>query len=443
MRIISANLNKRLGNPTVARYVAAWLSKHACDVFLSQEPWARTRDDTVELNGYKSIGGNSSIQTWLASRYAMPVLKEHDADWHQVDLGYITLHNLYLSPYSSTARASKLLDLLREIEGATDRPQIIVGDFNLAPQPTDGIMGDHISKWTSTDERSAFNALLAIGKLVDMTSEDCLGSREYSIERKRKDEDIRFRCDLALVSDYISNSLDVRYDHSTRIGPTAFTDHSAVIIDVLLSLPQANLFTLLANDGLDAPEGESFQPHKTAMSRSGPSKIATELQASGLLDHLKVKSVLDFGCGRGRDVDFYRSIGLVADGYDPYPPFGWNTLPNNTYDLVTVVFVLNVLQDPWERLKALRVAMDRVKEGGYLFVVTRSSNAIQREAKTKGWEQFNDGYFSHKGRRTFQKGLDQSDIIKLTHRLGLVPHICTLNVGPDASYVLAQRLTTP
>ena len=37
--------------------------------------------------------------------------------------------------------------------------------------------------------------------------------------------------------------------------------------------------------------------------------------------------LLDYGCGTGADVTYYRNQGLDAEGYDPHPPFGYADLP--------------------------------------------------------------------------------------------------------------------
>ncbi|MEM7579100.1 MAG: hypothetical protein AAF316_04475 [Cyanobacteria bacterium P01_A01_bin.80] len=58
---------------------------------------------------------------------------------------------------------------------------------------------------------------------------------------------------------------------------------------------------------------------------------------------------LDYGCGRGGDVERLRSLNYKSTGYDPY------YFPNNppTADIVTMSYVLNVIADPQERREAL------------------------------------------------------------------------------------------
>ena len=47
MRIVSANLNQRLGNPAVRSRVELWLGTKAPDLFLSQEPFKPSQLDTA------------------------------------------------------------------------------------------------------------------------------------------------------------------------------------------------------------------------------------------------------------------------------------------------------------------------------------------------------------------------------------------------------------
>lgn len=94
-----------------------------------------------------------------------------------------------------------------------------------------------------------------------------------------------------------------------------------------------------------------------------------------MISALGVRSVLDYGCGWGKDVEFYRANALVADGYDPEPRFGWTTLPSQQYDLVCVVFVINVLPSVPHRLAAVRSAASFSRPGGYVLIAARSPRA--------------------------------------------------------------------
>ncbi|MGZ6616518.1 MAG: methyltransferase domain-containing protein [Solirubrobacteraceae bacterium] len=56
-----------------------------------------------------------------------------------------------------------------------------------------------------------------------------------------------------------------------------------------------------------------------------------------------MRGVLDYGCGRGADLSYFRSLGIDAVGYDPHEPFGFAEPPAGLFMVVTLIFVLNVL----------------------------------------------------------------------------------------------------
>ena len=67
----------------------------------------------------------------------------------------------------------------------------------------------------------------------------------------------------------------------------------------------------------------------------------------------KETSVFDYGCGRGDDLRFLKSRRIKAAGYDPhYKPKAKRT----ESDVVNIGYVLNVIEDPRERLDTLRAA---------------------------------------------------------------------------------------
>jgi len=50
---------------------------------------------------------------------------------------------------------------------------------------------------------------------------------------------------------------------------------------------------------------------------------------------------------------------------------------------------------------------------GFALLVARSSICIEREARSRRWEKYQDGYISSPSRRTFQKGFTDSELIEL------------------------------
>ena len=108
-----------------------------------------------------------------------------------------------------------------------------------------------------------------------------------------------------------------------------------------------------------------------------------------------MRGVLDYGCGRGADVNYFRSLGIDAVGYDPHAPFGFAESPTGLFMVVTLIFVLNVLPTVEARLEVMRGAAARLAPEGVLIVATRSSAAVRSEAARNGWRAWGDGFVSH------------------------------------------------
>ncbi|MGB6301873.1 MAG: methyltransferase domain-containing protein [Rivularia sp. (in: cyanobacteria)] len=72
----------------------------------------------------------------------------------------------------------------------------------------------------------------------------------------------------------------------------------------------------------------------------------------------KTETHLDYGCGRGGDVERLRSLGYKSEGYDPYY-FPGTVKPA---DVITMSYVLNVIPDPQERREALLNAWNFTKK---------------------------------------------------------------------------------
>ena len=183
----------------------------------------------------------------------------------------------------------------------------------------------------------------------------------------------------------------------------------------------------------------TINAHKTAIRRSTPSQIARCLKAQGILAALNVKSILDFGCGYGSDVQYYRSLALEADGYDAESKFGWPLPARTNYDLVTVVFVVNVLPTREERLAAVRAAAGFARPGGYVLLAARSEAAVAAEAKRGGWSKFNDGWISSASKGTFQRGIPREELGWLLGAAGLELADLSLRLTSDVSWLVGRK----
>jgi 2-polyprenyl-3-methyl-5-hydroxy-6-metoxy-1,4-benzoquinol methylase len=357
----------------------------------------------------------------------------------------MAVHNVYLSPYSARDRRELLKQIERDLQTGAG-PTIVVGDFNIAPRPEDGMFGTAPSTFTSTGERLALASLLMSGVLFDATCPPDGVPADFTFERLARGKPSNFRCDLALVSESLREYVTVEYDHSVRKSADGFTDHSALIID-LVGWPKQNLAILPARHKNEtssrstenATRGLARASHKTAIKRGQPSQIARTLLAQGVLADLGAKSILDFGCGYGVDVEFYRSNGFEANGYDIEPRFGFADMPDRLYDLVTVVYVVNVLPTVEDRLAATRNAARNMKPSGHMFLAARSESAIAKEAERGHWEAFNDGWISSSEKGTFQKGIRREELAWLLGMVGLEPCPSSLRFTADVAWMLGRN----
>lgn len=424
MRLASINVNKRLGNPAARARITTWLQRHQVDVLAAQEPWKPVARPPIDLPGYRRVGGDGDLFCWIAEQFAAPPVSRPVRFVQRIELAWLAVCNTYLDCRSTTARAGQLHELRQIITAGAGRPTLVCGDFNLAPRPIDGLHNGQPSRFNTGTDRKPLSDLLAEAGLVDTTATE---PPEFTIERHRKGSRDQFRCDLTLVPDHLLAMVTVRHDHGTRVGETAFTDHSGLLIDVPVTLDlaadgdQETLFAVMPHADRQATlVRPTPQAHKTAMGRARPSPFARSVVA-GLVPGLGIGNVLDHGCGRGGDLAYYREAGIDADGWDPHPGFGRTTLPARRYDLVTSIFVLNVLPDPWQRIRALQHAAGFVRPGGWLLVVTRSPADIQARAAAGGWPAFHDGYWSHQAKATFQKGISTDEIVAMARHAGLQP----------------------
>ena len=102
--------------------------------------------------------------------------------------------------------------------------------------------------------------------------------------------------------------------------------------------------------------------HLTAISRKSPSAPMKWLHNAGLLKGFQ----LDYGCGRGFDADFY---GMAK--YDPFW-FKCDDFSPSEFDTITCNYVLNVIESPEERRKAVEQMQHWLKPSGSIFLAVRA-----------------------------------------------------------------------
>jgi hypothetical protein len=137
--------------------------------------------------------------------------------------------------------------------------------------------------------------------------------------------------------------------------------------------------------------------HKTAMTRYELSKPVKTMLEYGVLN--PGTTFFDYGCGQGSDLRGLQALGYDADGWDPaFRP----EIPKNAADVVNLGYVLNVIEDPAERLEAL---VDAYRHAKRLLVV---SALINETVETTRTARFRDGVLTQ--RNTFQKFFDQQEL---------------------------------
>jgi DNA phosphorothioation-associated putative methyltransferase len=140
--------------------------------------------------------------------------------------------------------------------------------------------------------------------------------------------------------------------------------------------------------------------HRTALVRDDLSKPVKILLKNDLLPY--GQSFFDYGCGYGTDVEGLNTLGYDAAGWDPaHCP----DEPLREGDVVNLGFVLNVIEDPAERVEALAGAWSLTKR---VLIVSTLIQSADNHAHLRAYA---DGVLTK--RRTFQKYFDQDELAGL------------------------------
>jgi hypothetical protein len=128
----------------------------------------------------------------------------------------------------------------------------------------------------------------------------------------------------------------------------------------------------------------------TAIRRNGTSRPLALLLANELVHD--ADTVLDYGCGHGEDVAHLTALGYDARGWDPHHrPDG----DRSSADVVLCSYVLNVIEDPTERLEVLTEVHRLARQVAVVAVRTTAERALMEGATRHG-----DGWITTKN--TFQ-----------------------------------------
>lgn len=137
-------------------------------------------------------------------------------------------------------------------------------------------------------------------------------------------------------------------------------------------------------------EAAEVARHRTAIKRYDLSRPVKQLIEHGLLR--QPDSFFDYGCGHGMDIEALQALGFRATGWDPaFRPNAQKT----PAAVVNLGYVLNVIEEPAERITALRAAYalaDRV------LIVSTLAAGQETDAHSR---PFRDGFLTKAN--TFQK----------------------------------------
>ncbi len=138
--------------------------------------------------------------------------------------------------------------------------------------------------------------------------------------------------------------------------------------------------------------------HKTAITRGELSRPLRLALSGEILKH--DDTFFDFGCGKGEDIKELEALGIDASGWDPYHRS--DGVKTNS-DVVNLGYVINVIEDPEERIAVLKDAWELTKKA--LIVSARLMS--EERAVTRG-RPHGDGYIT--GHDTFQKFYTQTEL---------------------------------
>lgn len=181
---------------------------------------------------------------------------------------------------------------------------------------------------------------------------------------------------------------------------------------------------------------ERVARHKTAMSRGALSRpVATAIRDSVVTEST---SIFDYGCGRGDDLRNLAALGYTVNGWDPTHRASAAREPA---DVVNLGYVVNVIEDPHERVDTLRSAWQLARR---VLVV---SSRLTWDARSLSGRPLGDGLMTRTG--TFQKLYEQAELGRwIEESLGAEVHAAAPGIyyvfkdPSDAQAFLANRVHT-
>lgn len=178
---------------------------------------------------------------------------------------------------------------------------------------------------------------------------------------------------------------------------------------LLVSSDESELSAAL--DGAAVP----VERHRTAIKRYDLSKPVKILLERGLLR--KEDTFFDFGCGHGMDIQALNSLDYKAGGWDP--AFRPNA-PKTAAAVVNLGYVLNVIENPKERLATLREAYALAER---LLLVSTMVTGQETQSHSRA---YGDGFLTKTN--TFQKFYSPGELEALIEST-LDAEVSTLGLG--------------
>lgn len=115
-------------------------------------------------------------------------------------------------------------------------------------------------------------------------------------------------------------------------------------------------------------------------------------------------TILDYGCGKGYDVEALKELGYSISGYDKFiQDYRNDEALTRKYDVVTCNYVFNVIEDEAEHADVLAT----LKELGEKVII--SVRADEKAVNDK-WVAHKDGYITP--RNTFQRFYTEEMVLK-------------------------------
>jgi DNA phosphorothioation-associated putative methyltransferase len=267
------------------------------------------------------------------------------------------------------------------------------------------------------------------------------GSVTHTDYRKRANPPILHRKETFLPNN------DPRYETFARL--TKQEEDAGLLKNTAQIGTRVHWLTLLKRHGLQIenhqltkihkPDQAAFsepaevERHRTAIKRYDLSKPVKMALDRGVLH--KRHSFFDYGCGHGMDIEALKGLGYEAAGWDPaFQP----NAPLCKADIVNLGYVLNVVEEPQERIEALKRAYGLAKRALIISTMVAGQETLAHV------HPYRDGFITKS--KTFQKFFAPGELEDLIEN-HLAIEAVTLSLGiciafrnpDDAEQFMASR----